>query len=112
LYNVAFTLLPPFAIGVFDQIVSARMLEKYPQMYTLGRKDELFNVSIFWGWATNAIFHSLILYFLVVNSLNYPETSIGAPGFEGMDAGLFYGGLQLYACVLMTVLLKAGLTVE
>jgi phospholipid-transporting ATPase len=32
-YNVIFTVLPPLVIGIFDQYVSARMLDRYPQLY-------------------------------------------------------------------------------
>ena len=39
-YNVFFTFLPPFAIGVFDQFISARLLDRYPQLYRLGQKGE------------------------------------------------------------------------
>lgn len=40
LYNVALTVLPPLSLGIFDQYVSARMLDRYPQMYMLGQKSE------------------------------------------------------------------------
>jgi hypothetical protein len=39
-YNVFFTFLPPFAMGVFDQFISARLLDRYPQLYQLGQKGE------------------------------------------------------------------------
>ncbi|KAG0088539.1 hypothetical protein BGZ92_006041 [Podila epicladia] len=32
LYNVALTVLPPLTLGIFDQYVSARMLDRYPQI--------------------------------------------------------------------------------
>lgn len=59
-FNVIFTFLPPLAIGIFDQFVSARMLDKYPQLYILGQHNEFFNQRKFWGWFANAIFHSLV----------------------------------------------------
>jgi phospholipid-transporting ATPase len=59
-FNVIFTILPPLAIGVFDQFTSARLLDKYPQMYMLGQQNEFFNQKRFWGWIANAIFHSLV----------------------------------------------------
>src|SRR3954471_14306983 len=62
-FNVIFTIMPPFAIGIFDQYVSARMLDKYPQMYSLGASNEFFNQKKFWGWFGNAVFHSLVLFF-------------------------------------------------
>lgn len=62
-FNVIFTILPPLAIGVFDQFTSARLLDKYPQMYMLGQNNEFFNQKRFWGWIANAIFHSLVSTF-------------------------------------------------
>jgi phospholipid-transporting ATPase len=59
-FNVIFTFLPPLAIGIFDQFVSARMLDKYPQLYILGQHNEFFNQKKFWGWFANAVFHSLV----------------------------------------------------
>lgn len=44
-YNVLFTVLPPIVIGVFDQFVSARMLDRYPQMYMLGQKSEFVSIN-------------------------------------------------------------------
>lgn len=59
-FNVIFTFLPPLMIGIFDQIVSSRMLEKYPQMYMLGQDNVFFNQRKFWGWMANATFQSLV----------------------------------------------------
>ena len=59
-YNVVFTVLPPLVIGVFDQFVSARVLDRYPQLYTLGQKNKFFTKTAFWLWITNALYHSLV----------------------------------------------------
>jgi magnesium-transporting ATPase (P-type) len=59
-YNVVFTVLPPFVIGVFDQFVSARMLDRYPQLYTLGQTNAFFTRTAFWLWVANALYHSLV----------------------------------------------------
>lgn len=60
LYNVVFTVLPPLVIGIFDQFVSARFLDRYPQLYTLGQKNEFFTKTSFWLWVANALYHSLV----------------------------------------------------
>lgn len=60
LYNVVFTVLPPFVIGVFDQFVSARILDRYPQLYVLGQENVFFTKTAFWLWIVNALYHSLV----------------------------------------------------
>ncbi|KAG9081562.1 hypothetical protein FRC06_005505, partial [Ceratobasidium sp. 370] len=47
-YNVIFTVLPPLVIGIFDQFVSARMLDRYPQLYMLGQQNAFFTPMSFW----------------------------------------------------------------
>lgn len=65
LYNVAFTLLPPLVIGVFDQFVSARILDRYPQLYMLGQRNVFFTKTAFWLWVGNALYHSLVCVVIV-----------------------------------------------
>jgi len=60
MYNVVFTVLPPLVIGVFDQFVSARILDRYPQLYILGQKNAFFTKTAFWLWVGNALYHSLV----------------------------------------------------
>ena len=60
LYNVVFTVLPPLVIGIFDQFVSARILDRYPQLYSLGQKNIFFSPKAFWMWVGNALYHSLV----------------------------------------------------
>ncbi|KAJ2524734.1 aminophospholipid translocase [Coemansia sp. RSA 2049] len=102
-YTVFFTVMPPFAIGVFDQFLSARSLDRYPEMYKMGQKGVFFNVRAFWGWAINAFYHSLILFFLgTVLLANDTER-------DGTVSGQWVYGVIIYTAVLATVLLKAAL---
>jgi phospholipid-transporting ATPase len=55
-----FTILPPLVIGIFDQFVSARMLDRYPQLYHLGQSNSFFTPQAFWQWVLNAFYHSLV----------------------------------------------------
>lgn len=104
LYNVVFTVLPPLVIGIFDQFVSARILDRYPQLYTLGQKNEFFTKTAFWLWIANALYHSLILYgFSII--LFWGDLKL----VTGLDAGHWFWGTTLYLAVLLTVLGKAAL---
>ncbi|CAB4419848.1 unnamed protein product [Rhizophagus irregularis] len=106
-YNVLFTVLPPIVMGVFDQFVSARMLDRYPQMYMLGQKSEFFNVKTFWGWTINAFYHSLILYYVPVVIFNQDLVLS-----SGQLAGHWVWGTTIYTAVLATVLGKAALITD
>ncbi|KAF9049923.1 hypothetical protein BJ165DRAFT_1454911 [Panaeolus papilionaceus] len=104
LYNVVFTVLPPLVIGIFDQFVSARILDRYPQLYTLGQKNEFFTKTSFWLWVANALYHSLLLYgFSVI--LFWGDLTLA----DGLDSGHWFWGTTLYLAVLLTVLGKAAL---
>ncbi|TFK44439.1 calcium transporting ATPase [Crucibulum laeve] len=104
LYNVVFTVLPPLVIGIFDQFVSARILDRYPQLYTLGQKNEFFTKTAFWLWVANALYHSLLLYgFSII--LFWGDLKLS----DGLDSGHWFWGTTLYLAVLLTVLGKAAL---
>ncbi|KAJ5339437.1 hypothetical protein N7452_006165 [Penicillium brevicompactum] len=103
-YNVLFTVLPPFAMGIFDQYISARLLDRYPQLYQLGQKGIFFKKHSFWAWILNGFFHSLILY--IVSQLIF---FWDLPMADGKVAGHWVWGEALYTAVLATVLGKAAL---
>ncbi|KDR75257.1 hypothetical protein GALMADRAFT_249254 [Galerina marginata CBS 339.88] len=104
LYNVVFTVLPPLVIGIFDQFVSARFLDRYPQLYILGQKNEFFTRTAFWLWIANALYHSLVLYgFSII--LFWGDLKLE----NGLDSGHWFWGTTLYLAVLLTVLGKAAL---
>ncbi|KAA8907342.1 hypothetical protein FN846DRAFT_906662 [Sphaerosporella brunnea] len=103
-YNVFFTVLPPLVMGIFDQFISARLLDRYPQLYQLGQKGQFFKMTSFWAWLINGFYHSLILYvasqFIFLYDL---------PQEDGKMAGHWVWGTALYTAVLATVLGKAAL---
>lgn len=104
LYNVVFTVLPPFVIGVFDQFVSARILDRYPQLYILGQENAFFTKTAFWLWIINALYHSLITFgFSIILFWGDLKQS------SGLDSGHWFWGTTLYLIVLLTVLGKAAL---
>ncbi|KAK4930623.1 aminophospholipid translocase, partial [Elasticomyces elasticus] len=103
-YNVLFTVLPPFVLGIFDQFVSARLLDRYPQLYQLSQKGVFFRMHNFWSWVANGFYHSLILYF--ASQLIYWND---LPQSDGKVAGHWVWGASLFTAGLVTVLGKAAL---
>ncbi|KAK8864519.1 hypothetical protein IAR55_001769 [Kwoniella newhampshirensis] len=103
-YNVIFTILPPLVIGIFDQFVSARMLDRYPQLYQLGQQNHFFTPVKFFYWVGNAFYHSVLLF--AFSCLVFYNDLLA---FDGKNSGLWVWGTTLYLAVLLTVLGKAAL---
>ncbi|XP_045492723.1 probable phospholipid-transporting ATPase IA isoform X3 [Colias croceus] len=103
-YNVIFTALPPFAIGLFDKICSPEIMIRHPVLYIPSQQGLLFNVRVFWVWAVNALLHSVLLFWLPVLL-----TSHHVLWPSGRDGGYLVLGNFVYTYVVATVCLKAGL---
>lgn len=48
-FNTFFSLLPTIALGTLDMDVSDRVAFKYPQLYGIGIRQELYGMERFWG---------------------------------------------------------------
>src|SRR5436305_7569963 len=91
-------------MGIFDQFISARLLDRYPQLYQLGQKGTFFKMHSFFSWVINGFYHSLVLYW--VSELIW---FWDLPQGDGRVAGHWVWGTGLYTAVLVTVLGKAAL---
>ncbi|PKS11949.1 hypothetical protein jhhlp_001245 [Lomentospora prolificans] len=103
-YNVFYTVLPPLALGILDQFISARLLDRYPQLYMMGQRNEFFKLKVFAQWVANAVYHSIILY--IFGELIWYN---GLIMDDGKIADHWVWGTALYGAVLLTVLGKAAL---
>ena len=103
-YNVFYTVLPPLVLGILDQFISARLLDRYPQLYGMGQQNHFFKLKVFAQWIINALYHSLVLY--VFSELIWFGDLIQG---DGKVAGHWVWGTALYGSVLLTVLGKAAL---
>lgn len=84
--------------------MSARLLDRYPQLYTLGQQNRFFTLRTFILWISNAVYHSIILY-IFGELLWYGDLKLN----DGTIAGHWVWGTAMYAAVLATVLGKAAL---
>nr|XP_022321907.1 probable phospholipid-transporting ATPase IA isoform X3 [Crassostrea virginica] len=103
-YNVIFTAAPPLAMGLFDRICSAESMMKFPALYKASQNAELFNAKVFWMWIFNSLFHSALLFWLPVLTL---QQDIAFS--NGQSGGYLFLGNFVYTYVVVTVCLKAGL---
>jgi phospholipid-transporting ATPase len=106
-YNILLTALQPIAIGVLDQYISARMLERYPDMYKLGQRSVFYNDKTFAYWICNCFYHSLVLFWCF--SWMYGDGSMFANGKDGNNWVL---GELIYTGDLITITWKAALIAD
>lgn len=99
------------------------MLDRYPQLYTLGQTNAFFTRTAFWLWIINALYHSLVrwLFFLFSSFFDFVQVLFGfsiilfwgdLKQVNGYDSGHWFWGTTLYLAVLLTVLGKAALISE
>ncbi|KAJ3311213.1 hypothetical protein HDV04_004217 [Boothiomyces sp. JEL0838] len=106
-YNVLWTLLPPFVLGVFDQYVTSRTLDSYPQMYRIGQNDTFYNHRVFIFWIINSFFHSLVIFYFWAFVIGSGDVLIG-----GRDVDNWVFGIFVYASTLVTVIIKHCLVAD
>ncbi|XP_072306929.1 phospholipid-transporting ATPase IB isoform X2 [Eucyclogobius newberryi] len=104
LYNVIFTALPPFTLGIVDRPCSQQNMLRFPQLYRITQNAEGFNTKVFWGHCINALIHSIILFWFPLKMLEHDSPF---PNGQGNDY-LFVGNM-VYTYVVVTVCLKAGM---
>ncbi|KAK3719884.1 hypothetical protein RRG08_040183 [Elysia crispata] len=104
LYNVIFTASPPVAIGLFDRYCSAQVMMNNPILYKDSQGGHRFNMWVFWIWIINAIYHSIILFWMTVGVLN---TDVAFS--DGKTGDYLFLGNFVYTYVVVTVTMKAGL---
>ncbi len=101
------TALPPIAIGLFDQNCKAETRMNHPRLYKTSQKGDFFNLKVFWIWIANATVHSMILYWLPMFAFDQ-----GIVWSSGRSSDYLVLGNIVYSCVVITVCLKAGLTLD
>eukprot|EP00672_Neobodo_designis_P006483 CAMPEP_0174878644 /NCGR_PEP_ID=MMETSP1114-20130205/82861_1 /TAXON_ID=312471 /ORGANISM="Neobodo designis, Strain CCAP 1951/1" /LENGTH=2292 /DNA_ID=CAMNT_0016114033 /DNA_START=739 /DNA_END=7617 /DNA_ORIENTATION=- len=106
-YNVFFTSLPVVIVGIYDRdILNTDNIHDHPKLYQDGLNDELLNFKVFAQWIFNAIFHSAIIFFVVMFGWG------AAMGKEGVILGLDGVGVTMYATVIVVANLKLALHVS
>ncbi|EFA74548.1 P-type ATPase [Heterostelium album PN500] len=106
-YNIAWTFFSIIVFGILDKDVSEAAVMENPQLYQTGPRNYYFNLRVFWGWAVNGLFHSLLLFifptFIFSHGLAYES---------GRVIDLFSVGTVAYTCIVITVNLKLALEIR
>ncbi|XP_073518556.1 phospholipid-transporting ATPase IB isoform X2 [Phyllobates terribilis] len=104
LYNVIFTALPPFTLGIFERSCSQDSMLRFPQLYKITQNADGFNTRVFWGHCINALVHSLILFWFPLKMMEHDAVFT-----SGHVTDYLFVGNIVYTYVVVTVCLKAGL---
>lgn len=101
-YNAFFTMLPPFAIGIFEKTYSQEELIKDPSIYKKCQSGDNFSVKMFWWYMFKAAYQSLTLFILTYNTMSHEVLAT-----NGNVAGLTFIGNVVYAVTIMLSTFKA-----
>lgn len=106
LYNVLFSFLPPFVIGLMEMQASEKDLRAHPRLYqSLKAARFQLNLGTFLWCLLNALFHSLLILGIVFGS-SREDFILGKSGHMG---GMWFCGCVVFVAVAFTVTLKACL---
>lgn len=66
LYNVFYTAYPVLSMGLLEQDVSAKKSLRFPELYTIGQQDQLFNYRIFSVTLLHGVSTSLTSFYIAL----------------------------------------------
>ncbi|KAG6955688.1 hypothetical protein JG688_00011824 [Phytophthora aleatoria] len=102
-WNVLYTVLPIFVLGITDEDIRDSAVLRFPFVYRSSlRKSEL-SIRGLSFWVANALFHSLLVFYFVMKTMG------GVSSEHGHTNGLFPDGTAVYGALIITVTLKASL---
>ncbi|KAJ3037370.1 hypothetical protein HDV00_001736 [Rhizophlyctis rosea] len=105
LYNLLFTSLPSFVMGIFDQCVDAKTAMAVPQLHLAGINQTRFTTLRFIGYVVEALYQSAICFF----SGYFIYQTISPNGFSN-DANIL--GTAVAAFVIVTVNASVGAAIK
>ncbi|XP_030525252.1 probable phospholipid-transporting ATPase 4 [Rhodamnia argentea] len=107
LFNVFVTSLPVISLGVFEQDVSAEVCLQFPALYQQGPKNLFFNWYKIFGWMTNGLVASIIVF--TINVLFFYEQAFRS---GGQMADMTAVGTVMFTCIVWVVNCQIALTMS
>ncbi|OWZ17349.1 Phospholipid-transporting ATPase [Phytophthora megakarya] len=105
-WNVLYTVLPIFVLGITDEDIRDSAVLRFPFVYRSSlRKSEL-SIRGLSFWVANALFHSVLVFFFVMKTMG------GVSSRYSHANGLFPDGTAVYGALIITVTLKASLHMQ
>lgn len=110
MYNVAFSAYPIVVTATLDKDVRMERLlskDQFPELYHDGLHHTLYNTGTFWLFIGNAVFHSLMAFFLCMRITQFLTAAE-----SGVDLGLTAAGCTTYSVILVIVTIKISLETQ
>ncbi|KRX57500.1 putative phospholipid-transporting ATPase VD [Trichinella sp. T9] len=95
LYNVLFTAVPPLFFGIAERDVDAETLIKYPQLYRLGRKNEVYQKKNFWINMIDAAWQSFAIFIIIFLTADQTDVNMCVIGFVSFSSLLVCSQIHL-----------------
>ncbi|BET01538.1 E1-E2 ATPase [Nesidiocoris tenuis] len=97
LYNLFFTSLPPFAIGVYDRHAPEHLLSSRPALYEYGRLGKAYQAHSFWLVILDSAYQSLAIFYISVAT------------YMDSEMGIWEFGSVITSCCMFAMLGQAAL---
>ena len=107
LFNIAFTFLPPFAMGLLDRTSTSEQRMTNPALYCRSQNGMGYNHNVFWRWIVQATLHSVLVFWVTLLTMY-----TGVNNHNGYSEGYLEIGNTVYTAVVITTCIKAGLEKE
>lgn len=105
-WNVMYTLLPIFVLGIADEDIRDSTVLQHPYVYRSSLKRSELSIKRLALWVLNALLHSVLVFFFATSALS------GISSTDGHANGLFTDGTVVYGALVITVTLRASLTMQ
>ncbi|RQM16150.1 hypothetical protein DD237_004572 [Peronospora effusa] len=102
LYNICYTSLPIIVLGVFDYDVPYEVSKRFPELYLVGPRMELFNNYTFFKWICSAVYESTVIFVFVIYAYNENLSNAGS-------ASMVQYGLLAFTMVVLVANIKLSM---
>jgi len=103
-FNILFTSVPTIFAALFEKDLTEDILEKNPELYKRLKTGYLFNYKTTFFWFMNAMWHSLVIFFL--SFFLFQNDSIS---FSGKTSGIWTIGFMVQTFAVVIVLLRLAI---
>lgn len=100
LFNLMFSSLAPFAIGIYDQDAPEEILLSQPHLYRQGRLGRVYKPHSFWVTMADCLYQSLVVFFVARGAYN------------DSDVGLWQFGTTVTTSCMFIMLIQAAIEIR